>query len=121
MKFLAFAASHRPDSLNRHLVTLATKQIGSNVDIAEYGELDMPVYNDLESDNPPKAVLDLAKRLEQVNGVIIATPEYNWSVPGSLKNIIDWLSVLKPAPLTGKTALLMAASPGTRAMVSRAR
>ena len=119
MKFLAFAASHRTHSLNRKLVGLAAAQLrtqGAEVDLVEYNELDMPLYND-ESYAPgafPKEAFLLAERAKNADGIIMAMPEYNWSYPGSLKNIIDWTSRLPDAPLKGKTALLMSATPGAR-------
>lgn len=117
MKFLAFAASHRPESLNYKLVQLAADKagaLGANVEIAEYGEFDMPLYNDTLSDNPPAITQIFAEKCKDVDGIIIALPEYNWSFPASLKNIIDWTSLIKPNPLAGKTILLMSATTGAR-------
>lgn len=117
MKLLAFAASHRPDSANRTLAMLAAshaRALGAEVDVADYGDFDMPVFNDTLSENPPAAAASFAKRVESADGVIIAAPEYNWSFPGSLKNIIDWTSIIRPRPLVGKTALLLCATPGAR-------
>lgn len=115
MKFLALAASHRPESYNRKLVTVAASELrsrGHEVDVALYGEFDMPVYND--AIEMPDMCHSFAQRAESAQGIIISTPEYNWSYPGSLKNILDWTSCITPNPLAGKTAFLMAASPGAR-------
>lgn len=119
MKFLVFAASHRPESDNRKLAKLAASQLAAKhitVDFAEYAEFDMPVYNDVTATTSgvPDIAQSFAKRAASANGIIIATPEYNWSYPGSLKNILDWTSRLKPNLLTGKTALLLSATPGSR-------
>lgn len=119
MKFLAFAASHRQESFNRKLVLLAAEyirslNIGIEVDVAEYSEFDMAIYNDTLADNPPESTLSFAGRAENTDGIIIAMPEYNWSFPGSLKNIIDWTSRIKPNPLAGKTVLLISATTGVR-------
>lgn len=117
MKLLAFAASHRPESLNYKLVQLAAKkarELGAEVEIVEYGEFDMPIYNDTQSDNPPVITKKFAEKCEFMDGIIIAMPEYNWSFPASLKNIIDWTSRISPAPLAGKTILLMSATTGAR-------
>ena len=115
MKFLAFAASHRPDSYNRRLINVAATHLltkGSQVDVVLYDTFDMPVYKaTLEM---PEICHTFAKHAEHADGIIIAAPEYNWSYPGSLKNIIEWTSCIKPYPLAGKTALLMSASPGAR-------
>ncbi len=116
MKLLAFAASHRPESLNYKLVQLAAAQAklhGAEVEIADYTEFDMPLYNDNHSDNPPPVCRKFAQRCENVDGIIIAMPEYNWSFPASLKNIIDWTSVV-PNNLSGKTVFLMSATTGAR-------
>lgn len=117
MKVLAFAASHRPDSLNRNLIILAAEKLrslGVEIDFAEYGEFDMPLYNDTLADNMPEATRKFSERCKSVDGIIIAMPEYNWSFPGSLKNIIDWTSRIDSNNLTGKTALLLSATTGAR-------
>lgn len=117
MKFMVFAASHRPESLNLKLAKLAAQNLGSanvEVDFADYSEFDMEIYNDTLADNQPQSTLSFAKRAVSADGIIIAMPEYNWSFPGSLKNIIDWTSLIKPNPLSGKTALLMSATTGAR-------
>lgn len=117
MKFLAFAASHRLESLNLKLAQLAVKNmhaLGAEVDLVGYGEFDMEIYNDTYADNQPEATKSFAKRVQGIDGIIISMPEYNWSFPGSLKNIIDWTSLIKPNPLAGKTVLLLSATTGAR-------
>jgi len=117
MKLLIFAASHRPESSNRKLAQLAAAHVAKTVavDFAEYSEFDMPLYNDvIATANIPDIAQSFAKRAASAQGIIISSPEYNWSYPGSLKNIIDWTSRLASNPLAGKTALLMSATPGGR-------
>lgn len=119
MKLFCLAASHRPDSYNRKLIALAAsflKKHGAQIDAADYGEYDMPPYNDQarEDGKIPDIALKLQDRLMPADGILIASPEYNWSYPGSLKNIIDWLSHFRPVPLTGKTSFLMCATPSRR-------
>jgi chromate reductase, NAD(P)H dehydrogenase (quinone) len=119
MKFLIFAASHRADSLNIKLSRLAAQYFeskGIEVDVAGYESFDMPIYNDVEATggNLPKSVTSFGNRMAGCQGVVICSPEYNWSYPGSLKNIIDWTSRMDPNPLAKKTALLMSASTGSR-------
>ncbi len=119
MKFLVFAASHRKASLNRKLAMMAAKQLtasGHEPLFKEYEALDMPLYNDelCTTQGIASIVNPFADNLKQVQGIVIAAPEYNWSYPGSLKNIIDWTSRIKPQPLAGKTVLLMCATPSDR-------
>ncbi len=115
MKLLVFAASHRPESFNRKLAAAAANYIRSksvDVDFAEYAEFDMPLFKD--NHEKPEATFTFAKRASAADGIIISSPEYNWSYPGSLKNIIDWTSRINPNPIKAKTVLLMSASTGAR-------
>ncbi len=118
MKLLVFAASHRVESANRKLAKLAATHLeahGIGIDFAEYGEFDMPIYNDESAmSGVPDIAQSFAKRIGKADGLIICSPEYNWSYPGSLKNIIDWTSRIRPNPAAAKTALLMSATPGAR-------
>jgi len=119
VKLLVFAASHRKASVNRKLAKLAADlaaRQGAKIDFCEYASLDMPLYDDeTYHDQPmPEAAKLFVSKLAAVNGIIIASPEYNWSFPGSLKNIIDWASTATPNPLFGKTVLLLSASPSLR-------
>lgn len=76
---------------------------------------DVPLYNaDLDGDSPPAAVAQLKSAIAGADGLVICSPEYNYGIPGVLKNAIDWAS--RPgfaSPLKGKPALIMTASPGT--------
>ena len=77
------------------------------------GVADMPLYNaDVQAQGFPKAVTDLADAIRGADGLIFCSPEYNYSIPGVLKNAIDWLSRLKDQPFAGKPVLLMSASQG---------
>ena len=73
----------------------------------------LPHYDaDVQAQGFPQSVLDLGKAISQADGVIIVTPEYNYSVPGVLKNALDWLSRLTPAPFAGMPVAIQTASPG---------
>lgn len=120
VKLLALAASYRADSLNRDLLTLAlpiVKAAGAKVTTLEYEACDAPLYRGEHTDMPAGAK-HFADALLAHDGLLLASPEYNWSVPGSLKNLIDWLSIDKRQPFNGKTGLIMCASPSTRGGIS---
>jgi chromate reductase len=116
-RLLAFAASLRGGSWNRKLVHLASdiaRQGGAEVDLADFREFDMPLYDadrQAASGIPPGAEA-LGRRIGAADGLMIASPEYNFSLPGTLKNAIDWVSRIKPVPFRGKTGFLLAASSG---------
>ena len=117
VRLLAFAASLRKGSLNRKLLRVAAEAArsqGAQVDLAEFAEFDMPLFNgDLhDAQGFPPGAEALKRRLETVDGLLLASPEYNYSLPGTLKNAIDWLSRYRPVPLRGKSALLLATSNG---------
>jgi NAD(P)H-dependent FMN reductase len=114
--FLVFAASLRSGSYNGRLASLAASVIernGGAVDRASMHDFDCPPYDgDVEqSVGIPAPAKALCTRLKAVDGLIIASPEYNASMPGHLKNTIDWASRFRPQPFNGKQALLMSASP----------
>jgi len=116
MKLLAFAASLRRESLNRQLINLAVelaRQDGVEVDLADFRDFYMPLYDaDLQSSEGfPEGARDLGRRIDAADGLIISSPEYNYSMPGTLKNAIDWVSRMKPMPLRAKHGFLLAASP----------
>ena len=117
LKLLAFAASLRRGSLNRRLIARAVEMAtaaGAVVDLAEFAEFDMPLFNHdvQEATGFPAGAQELARRVLAADGMLIASPEYNFSLPGTLKNAIDWVSRMKPMPFSGKSAFLMAASNG---------
>jgi chromate reductase len=76
---------------------------------------EIPIYNaDLDGENPPAPVAGLKDAIRAADGLVFCSPEYNYGMPGVLKNAIDWAS--RPSfasPLKGKPALVMTASPGT--------
>ena len=115
-KILTLAASFREPSLNKQLLALAQQDLqtaGATITEASYGTFDSPSYKAMNEPLPQGAQL-FADRLLAHDGIVMAVPEYNWSIPGGLKNLIDWLSVDPRAPLNGKVALLMCASPSSR-------
>ena len=116
IRVLVFDASLRVGSLNDRLASLAAsvvEQFAGAVDRARMADFDCPSYDtDVEkSDGIPPGAEQLRKRLEAADAFLIASPEYNASMPGGLKNVIDWVSRTKPQPFNGKQGLLMSASP----------
>lgn len=118
---LAFAGSARRDSFNRHLVRIAARgaeQAGAHVTLIDLKEYSLPLYDaDLEAaDGIPQTVRALQQLLRRHDGFLIASPEYNASVPALLKNLIDWTSRPDGStanPYRNKLAVLMSASPGS--------
>jgi chromate reductase len=73
-----------------------------------------PIYDfDIQQQGIPADVIALSKAILAADGVVIVTPEYNFTIPGGLKNAIDWLSRIKePSPFTGKPFAILSASGG---------
>src|SRR5919112_6454052 len=116
IKVLIFAASLREGSLNDRLATLAAQvaeQKGGVVDRGTMADYDCPSYDqDAErEDGLPAGARKLRDCLVACDAFIIASPEYNASMPGVLKNVIDWVSRYRPQPFNGRQALLLSASP----------
>lgn len=73
----------------------------------------LPHYNqDVMDEGVPESAEALKAAVAAVDAMLIVTPEYNWSIPGSLKNAIDWLSRFKPHPLDGKPVAIWSVAPG---------
>lgn len=110
---LGFSGSLRGGSYNSALLRAAQKLAAPALDISIARIDDIPLYNgDVQAEGFPAGVVALAERIRSSDGVLIATPEYNYSVPGVLKNTIDWLSRLEDQPFAGKPIALMGASMG---------
>ncbi|HPF37395.1 MAG TPA: NAD(P)H-dependent oxidoreductase [Phycisphaerae bacterium] len=122
-KILAFAGSLREGSYNKRLVKAAAegaRQAGAEVTFIDLRDFALPNYDgDIEaSSGPPDGAIRLKAILKDHDALLIASPEYNSSISGALKNAIDWASrpLTKDEPpldcFAGKTAALLAASPG---------
>jgi NAD(P)H-dependent FMN reductase len=116
VRLLVFGASLRRGSLNDRLASLAAAVVeekGGVADRAQMADFDCPSYDqDVEREEgiPPGAAR-FRERLLAADGFVVASPEYNASMPGVLKNVIDWVSRFRPQPFNKKQGLLMSASP----------
>jgi chromate reductase len=115
MKILAISGSLRRDSYNTKLLRVAEELLPPDVELELYEGLKaVPPYDAEDDVEPaPPAVAALRQAFADADGVLIATPEYNSSVPGALKNALDWVSrpLLKNA-LRNKPAAVVGASTG---------
>ena len=116
LKVFVCAASLRAESLNQKLAALAARvaeAAGASVDLASLREFDVPLYDgDLETaQGIPDGAAAFHRRLTASDAFVIAAPEYNGSMPGGLKNLIDWTSRFRPQPFDTRHGLLMSASP----------
>ena len=116
VRVLLFAASLRADSFNSRLARLAASVIakhGGTVDLATMREFDGPSFDqDVEArEGLPPGPRAFHRRLEANDAFVIASPEYNASMPGQLKNMIDWVSRVRPQPFNARHGLLLSASP----------
>jgi NAD(P)H-dependent FMN reductase len=116
LRVMVLGASLRKDSLNVRLATLAAQTVrarGADVRQPRMAELDCPAYDqDVElSTGIPAGAREFCRLLKESDALMIASPEYNASIPGYLKNTIDWVSRFRPQPFNGKQAFLLSASP----------
>ena len=111
---LAIAGSLRRGSFNRGLVRAAVELAPAGVAVEPFDLAPLPLYDeDVQQRGDPDAVRRLKERIAAADALLVATPEYNYSIPGVLKNAVDWAS--RPAatsPLKGKPVAIVGASSG---------
>ena len=115
MRLLAISGSLRRDSYNSRLLRLAAEEAPAGVEVDIYdGLATIPPYDaDTDVEPAPVPVRELRELIANADGLIFATPEYNSSIPGVLKNAIDWASRPRATtPLAGKPAAVMGATTG---------
>jgi chromate reductase len=120
LRILGIAGSLRQGSFNRSLLRAAVALAPPELQIQTFDRLgEFPLYDaDLEARGTPEAVAALKTAMHEADGILIATPEYNHSIPGVLKNAIDWAS--RPgghAAYDGKPVAMMGATPGRGATI----
>jgi chromate reductase len=114
MRILGIAGSLRRGSHNRMLLRAAGAQLPPGAGLVEWeGLTEIPAFNEDEEEHPPAPVRAFLAEIEEADALLIATPEYNASLPGALKNALDWAS--RPFPenvLRGKPCAVVGASTG---------
>ena len=111
MNIVMIVGSIRKESYNMQIAKTMQERYKEKMDIhiADIGSL--PFFNQDEEHDPPQIVKEFKEGIKQADGVIIVTPEYNWSVPGVLKNALDWASRVDHV-FNSKPVMVLGASPG---------
>lgn len=135
MNIVMLVGSLRKDSYNMRLARFMQERYKDKLTIEITDIRSLPYFDQDEENNPPQAVKEFKQAIANADGVIIVTPEYNWSIPGVLKNALDWASrvdkvfIGKPVMTLGATLGLLGtvraqlhlreilASPGMQATV----
>ncbi len=112
MRILGLSGSLRRDSHNTRLLRGVAKLLPEGVELVVFDQLGaIPPFNEDEEHTPPVAVAALKQALADADALLVATPEYNHSIPGVLKNALDWASrPFDETPLRGKPAAVVGAS-----------
>jgi chromate reductase len=111
VRILGIAGSLRRGSYNHAALRAAKLLVPENSEIDIFPIDEIPMFNEDDEKRPPSSVVALKQRIRSANSVLIVTPEYNYSIPGLLKNAIDWAS--RPygdSAWSGKPAAIMGAS-----------
>ena len=113
---LVLSASLREESLNTQLARIAAATIEAGGHVAEVATMSEFTVGPYDSDEEhsvgfPAGAEELRRRIDETDAFVIASPEYNASMPGALKNTIDWVSRFRPQPFHQRHGLLMSASP----------
>lgn len=113
MKLLGICGSLRKESYNLKLLKAFGEVLPPTASMHIKMLHDIPFFNeDQEAIAIPSAVNQIAEEILAADALVIGTPEYNYSIPGVLKNAIDWISRHPQKPFAGKTAVVIGASPG---------
>lgn len=114
-RLLGISGSIRRASNNTAILRTLQEAAANKAQLTLFPLNEVPLYNaDLEGDNLPEAVQALKQAIDESDGLVVCSPEYNYGMSGVLKNAIDWAS--RPAyqsPLKGKPALIITSSPTT--------
>ena len=114
VRILGIAGSLRRGSLNAATLRAAQQLAPAGLTIESFDIAPIPLYNeDVRQQGFPPPVEDLRARIKAADGLLFVTPEYNYSIPGVLKNAIDWASRPPEQPFDGKPIGVMGASMGT--------
>src|SRR5580692_3141506 len=111
VRILGLAGSLRRGSYNQAALRAARLLVPENSEIDHFQLDEIPMFNEDDEKHPPSSVLELKECIRSADAVLIVTPEYNYSIPGVLKNAIDWAS--RPhgdSAWPGKPAAIMGAS-----------
>ena len=114
VKILGIAGSLRKESLNRHALRAATELVPDGATLETVDLNGIPPFNQDDDQSPPQSVVEFKRRIREADAILIVTPEYNYSIPGVLKNAIDWAS--RPygdSAWAGKPVAVMGASTGS--------
>jgi len=114
IKVFAICGSLRKGSYNRMALKVAAENLPPGMTLDQYDRLaEIPPYNeDVRQQGIPPVIEDLRQRIKVADGLLFVTPEYNYSMPGVLKNAIDWVSRTPDQPFAGKPIAMMGASMG---------
>ena len=114
VRLLGIAGSLRREAFSKAVLRGVAEAVAGTPQIDTFDIADIPLYNqDVESERVPDAVQRLREAIGSHDGLIIVSPEYNYGIPGVLKNALDWAS--RPAgksPMKGKNVLVISSSPG---------
>src|SRR5882672_1538946 len=113
IKLVAFCGSLRKASFNRMALGVFTERLPAGVTLSTIEIGDWPLYDaDVQAKGFPDKVQAAQKAMLEADGIVFASPEYNYSISGVLKNAIDWLSRLTPQPFAAKPVAMFGASGG---------
>lgn len=113
IKVLAISGSLREQSYNTGLLRAMAEMAPRDWRVSILVPRGFPIYDDdMRTHGWPAPVLELEQAIREADCVVIATPEYNYSIPGGLKNVIDWVSRLPDQPFKSKPVGIMGASSG---------
>ncbi len=114
MTILGIAGSLRAGSHNAQLLRLAAEELPAGVELDIFESLaEIPAYDEDLEDLAPDAVDELRAAIAEADAILIATPEYNGSIPGALKNALDWVSrPIAETPMRSKPVAVIGASTG---------
>jgi len=111
VKIAAIVGSNRKNSYNKKIVLFIQERYNEKAEIEILPIETLPMYSEDDELDPPSQVTEIKAKIKAADAILIATPEYNHSIPGFLKNALDWFSRVDKV-LVGKPVMIVGASPG---------